>query len=199
MNIEDILDILNSDQVVDIYCGDRRVWIENVNEENENVQIRYIQDNHVENVHVSKIRYDNSLMGEITEFINENNYGVLATTYECFPLSSPVEYYTNDKKEIFIPSIGGNKFKNLGTNNNVCLLVNTDYKDITKIKGVQIFGKASVLERNTTEFEQASGYIDDPDILSYDNARIIKISPVKMIYLNSMRSGEKDKYEIEFK
>ncbi|HCC07169.1 MAG TPA: pyridoxamine 5'-phosphate oxidase [Clostridiales bacterium] len=136
---------------------------------------------------------------EINDLIKQNNYGVLATNYQDFPLSSPVMYYSNDKNEIFIASVGGNKFKNLSTNNNVCLLINTEYEDYFRIKGVQIFGKASVYDRNTEKFNEASKYINDSEALADNNTKIIKISPVKMIYLNSLETGEKRKYEVDVK
>ncbi|HAN09317.1 MAG TPA: hypothetical protein DCP90_01745 [Clostridiales bacterium] len=137
------------------------------------------------------------IIREIKDLIENNNYGVLATSYEGFPLSSPVEYYLNDGNEIFIPSVGGNKFKNLNINNNVCLLVNSKFEDNFRMKGVQIFGKASIYDKNTDTFDMASKYIDDTEVLLDDQTKIIKISPVKIIYLNSLKTGEKIKYEVE--
>ena len=197
MNIKEGVNIMNSNDSIDVYLRDNKVLIEIINEKNKTVDVRYLDGGKTERVSVSMIMQDDYLVNEICNFIQSNNYGVLATNYDCYPLSSPVIYYANQKNEIYIPSVGGNKFKNLGNNNNVCLLVNTEYEDYNKIKGVQVFGKAEVYDKHSQDFKNVCRNIKDEEIILNDNTKIIKISPIKMIYLNSLGDGERRKYEVE--
>ncbi|MFS8541643.1 MAG: pyridoxamine 5'-phosphate oxidase family protein, partial [Tissierellales bacterium] len=83
------------------------------------------------------------LKQKIWEFLKEHKEGALATCLNNVPRSSPVQYVVGDDLTVYILSAGGEKFKAISQNPNVCLLVNTNYINYRQIKGVQIFGKAT--------------------------------------------------------
>lgn len=135
------------------------------------------------------------LREEIEEFLLEHKSAALATCKNSIPRCSPVQYYMGKDLNIFIPSAGGEKFDAIANNPKVCLLVNTEYIDYRKIKGVQIFGKTATSTGSRDLIDEASAYIPDHLISEYENDRIklIKVIPEKVVYLNSLESGDRTK------
>jgi uncharacterized protein len=136
------------------------------------------------------------LKNEISNFLKEHKSGSLATIINDVPRSSPVQYYLGDNMNLYITSAGGEKFKAIDQNNNVCLLVNTNYLDYTRIKGVQIFGKAQTSPNNPALINEAKKYIYDNSIIDKNDLKIIKIEPREIVYLNSIDTGERIKKSI---
>ena len=86
------------------------------------------------------------------------------------------------------------KFQNISHNPNVCLLVNTEYVNYTRIEGVQVFGRAVTSEQDNNLLE-ALEYCPDwyaIDTLNED-IKAIKIIPEEIIYLNSRETGDRTK------
>jgi len=111
------------------------------------------------------------------------------------PRSSPVQYFLGDDMNIYILSAGGEKFNAISQNPNVCLLVNTEYINYRKIKGVQVFGKATTSLENSRLFDEASKYTQEPWLFNSEKGRlnVIKIVPEEIVYLNSLEDGERTK------
>lgn len=135
------------------------------------------------------------LKQNILEFLKEHKSGSLATCMNNIPRSSPVQYFVGENMDIYIVSAGGDKFKALSQNPNVCLLVNTDYINYRQIKGVQIFGKATTSIENTNLFDEAKKYYSDSYQLDYErnHLKIIKIKPTEIVYLDSLGDGDRTK------
>lgn len=130
------------------------------------------------------------LRKHIIEFLKENKEGALGTCLNNIPRSSPVRYFLGENMDIYIASTGGEKFKALAQNSNVCLLVNTHYIDYRQIKGVQIFGTAVTSIDEPRLLEEAKGYCSN---FPKEDLKIIKIEPSEIVYLNSLGDGDRTK------
>ncbi|NLY77420.1 MAG: pyridoxamine 5'-phosphate oxidase family protein [Tissierellia bacterium] len=135
------------------------------------------------------------LKEKIWEFLKEHKEGSLATCLNNVPRSSPVQYVVGDNLRLYIVSAGGEKFKAIHQNPNVCLLVNTNYINYRQIKGVQIFGKATTSIDNQELFDEAKRYHPDPYQLEHEQRelKIIKIEPEEIVYLDSLGDGDRTK------
>jgi uncharacterized protein len=135
------------------------------------------------------------LKNKITSFLSEHIDGALATCMNNIPRSSPVQYFMGDDMNIYILSAGGDKFNAIEQNPNVCLLVNTEYIAYRKIKGVQIFGKATTSMQDSSLKDEARKFA--PDLYLFDkeknNLNVIKIVPKEIVYLDSLREGDRTK------
>jgi len=139
------------------------------------------------------------LRDHIIAFLKEHKSGALATLLDSSPRCSPVQYFVGDEMDIYIVSAGGDKFKAIEQNSEVCLLVNTEYISFRKIKGVQVFGKASTSLVNRTLFDEALRYSSEPFMfeMNRESLNIIKIVPNKVVYLDSLDSGDRTKQILE--
>ncbi|SCG82616.1 pyridoxamine 5'-phosphate oxidase-related, FMN-binding [Proteiniborus sp. DW1] len=134
------------------------------------------------------------LKQEIKSFLNENSLGSLATCGNNIPRCSPVQYFTGKDMELYVISSGGEKFNNIQENPNVCLLVNTEYVDYKKIKGVQVFGKAYTSLKHTYLIDEAKKYAPYEKMLAIEKdwINIIKIVPDEIVYLDAL-NGDRTK------
>ncbi|MGY0372807.1 pyridoxamine 5'-phosphate oxidase family protein [Clostridium sp. JNZ J1-5] len=135
------------------------------------------------------------LKDHILEFLREHKSAALATSMDEIPRCSPVQYFLGKDMDIYILSAGGDKFKNIEENSNVCLLVNTEYINYRKIKGVQIFGKATICKQDIKVLEESEKYCPDRYLVEEETEflRAIKIVPEEIVYLNSLKNGDRTK------
>lgn len=133
------------------------------------------------------------LRNKIYGFLKEHIHGALSTCKDNIPKSSPVHYFLGENFDLYILSAGGDKFSNIESNPNVCLLVNTEYVNYRKIKGVQIYGTAVTSINKPEIYEEAMDFSPDFNLMGRerDRLKIIKISPSEIIFINSLESGEK--------
>jgi len=131
----------------------------------------------------------------IREFLREHKDGSLATCMSNIPRCSPVQYVVGDNMNIYIFSAGGEKFKAISENPNVCLLVNTDYINFRQIKGVQIFGTATSSLMDPLLFDEAKKFHPDPHVLENEKhyLKVIKIVREEIVYLDSIGDGDRTK------
>lgn len=134
----------------------------------------------------------------IKEFLREHKDGSLATCMNNIPRSSPVQYvvgHKGDNMNVYIFSAGGEKFRAISENPNVCLLVNTDYINYRQIKGVQIFGTATTSLMDPLLFDEAKEFHPDPYVVEKErqNLKVIKIVPEEIVYLDSIGDGDRTK------
>lgn len=93
----------------------------------------------------------NSLLKEIEKFILAHNTCALATGFGDFVRCTPIEYnYYSGKFWLF--SEGGFKFKALKNNKNVCLAIYDPYTGFDKLGGMQVVGKAALVEPWSQEY-----------------------------------------------
>lgn len=135
------------------------------------------------------------LKEHIIEFLKEHREASLATCLNNIARSSPVQYFLGEDMDIYIFSAGGEKFRAIAENHNVCLLVNTEYINYRRIKGVQIFGKARTSDEDKFLMDEAQIYTPDPYLFESKRSdlKIIKIVPEEVVYLNSLAVGERTK------
>ncbi len=135
------------------------------------------------------------LREHIISFLKEHKSGTLASVLDGRPRCSPIQYFVGEEMNIYIISAGGDKFKAIEQNSEVCVLVNTEYIDFRKIKGIQMFGKATTSLTNRTIFDEAIRYAPEPYMLEMnrDSLKIIKVVPYEIIYLDSIQSGDRTK------
>ncbi|QUH21642.1 pyridoxamine 5'-phosphate oxidase family protein [Alkaliphilus sp. B6464] len=139
------------------------------------------------------------LRDHIISFLKEHKSGSLATYLDGRPRCSPIQYFVGNEMDIYILSAGGDKFKAIEENPDVCLLVNTEYINFRKIKGVQVFGKATTSIENRTLFEEALKYSPDPHLIEMnrESLKVIKIVPHEVVYLDSLEDGDRTKQILE--
>lgn len=137
----------------------------------------------------------------IIEFLKEHKSAALATCKENIPRCSPVQYFLGEEMNIYILSAGGEKFKAIENNPNVCLLVNTEYINFKRIKGIQVFGKATICAQDRKVFEEAMRYNPDNELVQIkgDPLRAIKIVPTEVVYLDSIGDGDRTKQILRHK
>lgn len=144
---------------------------------------------------MNRIMHPSELREHVRKFLGERCNGSLGTCLNGMPRSSPVQYYLGQDLEIYILSAGGDKFRAIEQNPNVCLLVNTEYINYTRIKGVQVFGRAMTSEYEPGLLHEAFEFCPDCHINDFpkDSIKAIKIIPEEIVYLNSLESGDRTK------
>ncbi|WP_244272749.1 pyridoxamine 5'-phosphate oxidase family protein [Natronincola peptidivorans] len=135
------------------------------------------------------------LRDHIRGFLKEHKSAALATCKDDIPRCSPVQYFLGEEMDIYILSAGGEKFKAIESNSNVCLLVNTEYINYKRIKGIQVFGKATICAQDKKIFEEAMKYNPDNEMgqVKGDHLKAIKIVPTEVVYLDSLEDGDRTK------
>lgn len=139
------------------------------------------------------------LREHIEGFMMEHRSASLATCKDNIPRSSPVQYFMGKDLNVFITSAGGEKFDAIAKNPNVCLLVNTEYINYRRIKGVQVFGKAVTSMEDPELFTESKVYCPEPCYMEHekDRLKIIKIIPEKIVYLDSLEDGDRTKQVLD--
>ncbi|HWP52103.1 MAG TPA: pyridoxamine 5'-phosphate oxidase family protein [Clostridia bacterium] len=86
-----------------------------------------------------------ALLPEIEAFIAAHKTCALATGFGEFVRCTPIEYTYYDRK-FWLLSEGGLKFRALRDNKNVCLAIYDPYIGFDKLGGMQVTGKAKLVE-----------------------------------------------------
>lgn len=122
------------------------------------------------------------LYEEISSFVLNHNMAYLGTMGLSGLRVSPVKYFADQELNVYIHSKGGSKFTNIVSNSHVCLLICTDFfEDYHKIQGVQLFGKAEILEPYTSQYALASQLCPWPHS---GDAKIIQIYCESAVYVD---------------
>jgi menaquinone-dependent protoporphyrinogen IX oxidase/uncharacterized pyridoxamine 5'-phosphate oxidase family protein len=126
------------------------------------------------------------------EFLKAHNTCTLATCHQNSVRSTPIEYTYQDGK-IYLLSEGGEKFANLIFNSNVSVSVYEDYTGMNSLAGIQITGKASIVEENSDEYVSVlklKGLNENVVMSMAVNMNMIKIVMEKVEFLNSKFKGD---------
>ena len=104
----------------------------------------------------------------------------------------PCNTFGRDLKYIFCRR---RKPSSITGHNHVCLLVNTDYINYTRIEGVQVFGRAVTSEQEPELLQEALEFCPDLHAVrsQKDSIKAIKIIPDEIVYLNSRETGDRTK------
>lgn len=130
---------------------------------------------------------EQELKNQVEEFLKSHNTCTLSTSYQNRIRSTPIEYTYHDGS-LYLLSEGGEKFANLLLNDRVSVAVYEPYTGMNKLAGMQISGSASIIARNSYEYQeiiQLKGFtMDIIDSLPV-NMHMIKISMEKVEFLYS--------------
>lgn len=94
-----------------------------------------------------------AVMKAAEKFLNAHNTCALATGFGDFVRCTPIEYNWLNSS-FYLLSEGGMKFKALAENKNVSLAVFEMYTGFGSIAGIQVSGKAEMIEFDSEEYKQ---------------------------------------------
>jgi uncharacterized protein YhbP (UPF0306 family) len=135
---------------------------------------------------------------EVIEYLGKKHPCTLATSSRNGVPRVSVVDYVNEGLFIYIFSEGGGKFKNLLENNRVAVGIGTSTRTIKSVRGVNIQGRADIFAEDAPEFSHAmklfKPLFDDfeektgaPVVFPPGMVRVIRVTPVSMIYYHYMR------------
>ncbi len=134
------------------------------------------------------------LLIKILEYIKSNNTCALATGKDDFVRCTPIEYSFIDGA-FYMFSEDGEKFIGLENNKNVCLAIYDKYDGFGNLKGMEIKGKAEIIDLFSEEYIKVATYKKIPlkALKSLkEPMNLIKVNPLRIDFLNS--SFKKDGY-----
>ena len=127
------------------------------------------------------------LLKHIENFIKEHNTCALATSANDIVRCTPIEYNYIDGN-FYLLSEGGRKFRGLYTNENVSLAIYESYQGFGELAGMQIMGKAQIIEPFSDEYNKVLEYKKIPrtaiEKMPYPMT-LIKVIPTEIDFLNS--------------
>lgn len=89
----------------------------------------------------------------VEDFLKKHNTCTLATAFGDRVRATPIEYsYHNGK--LYMLSEGGEKFANILMNDRVSLAVYDDYQSMDRLSGMQITGRASIVDPTDQEYRE---------------------------------------------
>lgn len=100
---------------------------------------------------------DKKLKKTIDDFLISHNTCTLATGAEGFVRATPIEYmYINNN--LYFLTEGGMKFYGILQNPNISICVYGDYTSMNNLKGLQITGQATIINRESNEYAEVIKY-----------------------------------------
>lgn len=145
---------------------------------------------------------DETLRKEIIAYIEANTVCALATGTDDFVRNTPIEYAWHDDC-FWMFSEGGEKFVGLEKNPNVCIAVFDPHAGFQSLKGLQVMGKAELVEPFSEEYN-AHAKIKKIPLTALQKLNppmnLIKIRPVSADFLNSdfKKNGFDSRQHVEF-
>ncbi len=143
---------------------------------------------HWKKIDEASVKMDETrLHKEIEAYITANKTCALATGSGNEIRNTPIEYTYHDGA-FFMFSEGGEKFVGLEKNKNVSLAIFDAFGGFGKLKGLQVQGKAEIIEPFSPEYIAAAEFRKIPiDALKKlpSVMNLIKVMPVRFDFLNS--------------
>lgn len=125
---------------------------------------------------------------EIHRFIQKQDTGALGTRGPAGLRVSPVRYFIDSERNLYIQSDGGSKFTNIEADNTVCMLISSPFDgDSRRIRGVQLFGQAEVLEPDNPRY---AALIELSPWPAHKRSKLIRLHCKHAVYVD--RIGYKD-------
>lgn len=127
------------------------------------------------------------LLKAIEEYVTQNDTCALATGSGNQIRNTPIEYKYRDGV-FWMFSEGGEKFLGLEKNKNVCLAIFDKYAGFAKLKGLQVQGKAEIVEPFSEEYLKAAEFRKIPvEMLKKlpEPMNLIKVVPERMDFVSS--------------
>lgn len=130
---------------------------------------------------------EEQLKKAVDDYILANNICTLATGFDEFVRCTPIEYTYHDGA-FWMFSEGGEKFHALEHNKNVCIAIYDKYEGFGKLKGLQVTGRAQIVEPFSEEYIAATEFKKIPiEALKKltQPMHLIRVVPVKVEFLSS--------------
>jgi nitroimidazol reductase NimA-like FMN-containing flavoprotein (pyridoxamine 5'-phosphate oxidase superfamily) len=137
--------------------------------------------------------------GEIRKYIESHNVCTLAVAEGSSPSAHTVYYVSDGLRVYFESNPNSDKIRILKSNPKVCLTIDEDYKDWSKIKGIQLFGRAKIAEarqapRLEEKFREKFPHLGDMGGIP-ENHVFVEVTPNKIYFLDfSKKLGHKSVY-----
>jgi nitroimidazol reductase NimA-like FMN-containing flavoprotein (pyridoxamine 5'-phosphate oxidase superfamily) len=128
-----------------------------------------------------------ALVAAIEGYVRANDTCALATGADSFVRCTPIEYVYRDGC-FWMFSEGGEKFRGLELNKNVCLAVFDKFDGFGNLRGMQVTGRAEVIEPFSEEYLAAAAARKIPvEALRRlpEPMNLIKVRPTRIDFLNS--------------
>ena len=117
-----------------------------MNDQSEKEYDKKLEEDFVDNLNGKKKKLtQDELKKKIAEFLADNKICTLATCLNNIPRSTPLRYRSKDLT-IYVLTEGGMKVKNIRENPSVSVSLYGDYSGFQSVKGLQIWGKAEIIE-----------------------------------------------------
>ncbi|MBD3260246.1 MAG: hypothetical protein GF334_00990 [Candidatus Altiarchaeales archaeon] len=142
---------------------------------------------------------DDVAAGEVVEYLTAHNLGTIAVTDGLNPGAHSVYYVNKGLRIYFESNPQSQKIHILGSNPRVSMTVDEDYGDWRKIKGVQLFGKATVADQRRAPklhgiFESKFPHLHDLGGLP-DHHVFVEVIPEKIYFMDFSKGfGHKEVY-----
>jgi len=128
-----------------------------------------LEKNFVQKLKIDKKRLSEEELREtIVSFLEENCICTLATCSNNVPRSTPVHYRSKDLT-IYILAEGGMKIKNMRENPVVSVSIYGDYSGFQSVKGLQMWGKAEIINP-----EDGESYLEANRIVNLEGRTDLK-------------------------
>lgn len=111
---------------------------------------------------VSRQYSQEQLRERIVKFLSANCIGTLATCHDNEPRATPVRYRNSDLT-IYVHTEGGGKLYNLCHNPRVSFSVSGNYSGFKTVRGLQLWGTASIIASSDREAYQQALQVLRPD------------------------------------
>jgi len=149
---------------------------EEIKEREEKEYDEKLEEDFMEKLKVKKKRLNqDELKKKVIEFLEENKICTLATCSNNIPRSTPVRYRSKDLT-IYILTEGGMKVKNIRENPDVSVSLYGDYSGFQSVKGLQIWGKAEIINPEDGEI-----YLEARRIINVEEREDLKRAGIKDI------------------
>ena len=132
---------------------------------------------------------DNAVKNQMSDYLKSHNVMTLATvTADGKPLAHTVEYASDGTTVYFVTNRLTRKARNIAVNPSVAFTVDEDYKDWSKIQGVQMEARAAIIT-DKAELEKASGIYAEkfPIVKSFPpnpDFVFVKVEPTSGFFLD---------------
>lgn len=102
---------------------------------------------------------EKQLRDAVLKYLQEHNTMILASSIDNMPWSCAIFYASDSFSLYFLSSTNTRHAQNISRNNRVSATVTEDYKDWTKIKGIQLEGVAKLLTEDEDKMKAIKVYL----------------------------------------
>lgn len=107
----------------------------------------------------SLLREEEQLREAVLQYLQKHNTMVLASSVDNIPWSCAIFYASDSFNLYFLSSTNTRHAENIARNNRISATITEDYKDWTKIKGIQLEGVAKLLTEDADKMRAIKVYL----------------------------------------